>query len=199
MNSSPSMGEDANSSARLEGVPRRNARDQNTLQNHHAKTRDPLAISALAPNAAPTPSPIPHWASREGLSSSVTICPCIPRPIRRRVLRGCKPSSTPLPWPSPEDTRLGSLWSTHSGGRLTTRQTSLYAADCRLACLPLRRRCQRVPTPGLPPACDNSQDFVAAQLLGGWDLTETGRSPASTSQLHLDTPPPLHLFIRSLV
>ena len=61
-------------------------------------------------------------------------CPCMPRPLRRRVLGGCasqiltasvafadlRPARLPLVPPSP-------------GGCLTTRQTSLHAADCRVA------------------------------------------------------------------
>lgn len=66
---------------------------------------------------------------REGLSSSVIVCPCIPRPIRRRVLRGCDPSSSPLPWPSPKGAGLGSLLSRRFG-----RQGVNDAADFALRC-----------------------------------------------------------------
>jgi hypothetical protein len=44
-------------------------------------------------------------------------------PIRREVPQGCNPGSTPLPWPSPRPTGLG------TSSPLTTRQASLDAAD----------------------------------------------------------------------
>ena len=37
----------------------------------------------------------------EGLPSSRRHLPNVPRPLRRGVLRGCTPGSSPLPWPSP--------------------------------------------------------------------------------------------------
>ena len=70
----------------------------------------------------------------------------------------------------------------HMADRLTTRQISLDAADCRFARPPYedfvsghRRRHFGRP--------DLRLDFVATQLLGGWTLTETGLSPARRTQL----------------
>src|SRR5262249_60348088 len=42
------------------------------------------------------------------------------------------PSASPLPWPSPRPSGLGSQLSPYGGG-ITTRQASLHAADCWLA------------------------------------------------------------------
>ena len=39
------------------------------------------------------------------------------------------PSASPLPWPSPTDTRLGSRLAPSRGENFTTRQASLHAAD----------------------------------------------------------------------
>src|SRR5688500_2131920 len=44
----------------------------------------------------------------EGLPSSRRHHLNVPSPLRRGVLRGCDPGSSPLPWPSPLETRLGS-------------------------------------------------------------------------------------------
>src|SRR3954468_5819508 len=57
----------------------------------------------------------------------------VPRPIRREVPRGCTPGSSPLPWPSPRRTGLGSPFPHPQVGTLTTRQTSLHAADRAVA------------------------------------------------------------------
>ena len=74
----------------------------------------------------------PPWSltvgAETGLSCSHDDSPTIPRPLRRRVLRGCLPSASPLPWPSPHRARLGSRL-LPCGHFLSTRQTSLHAAD----------------------------------------------------------------------
>ena len=91
----------------------------------------PHLVTVLCP--APTPSRQAVVRAEEGLSSSPTDCPCMPRPLHRRVLGGCTsqvfPASVafahlcrarlPLvrPWP----------------GGITMRQTSRNAAACRFA------------------------------------------------------------------
>ena len=95
-------------------------------------SRSPPFRSALLSGSSPQPPPgvalqvLTLW--RMGLSCSHDGCPTIPRPLRRRVLRGCTPSSSPLPWPSPQQARLGSRL-VPCGWLLTTRQASLHAAD----------------------------------------------------------------------
>jgi hypothetical protein len=62
------------------------------------------------------PSPPLRWHPKGLTAGAETVLSCshdgcltVPRPLRRRVRQGCYPSSSPLPWPSPPDTRLGSL------------------------------------------------------------------------------------------
>src|SRR5260370_39676992 len=117
----------------------------NTHQTDLSPQPDPAARPSLGRGSvvpglqavlcpALTPSRLACALTEEGLSSSLTDCPCIPRPLRRRVLDGCtsqgftasmacadwSPARLPLAPQSP-------------GGCLTTRQTSRDAADCRFA------------------------------------------------------------------
>ena len=71
----------------------------------------------------------------EGLSSSPLDYPCIPRPIRRRVLDGCASQgfAASLAFALFTGARLPLV---PLPGCLTALQTSLDAADRRFACLP---------------------------------------------------------------
>src|SRR5712692_7521068 len=84
---------------------------------------------------APTPSRLACALTEEGLSRSGWDCPCIPRPLRRRVLDGCTSqgftASVAFAAPVPARLPLFPL-----PGCLTTPQTSRDAADCRIACPP---------------------------------------------------------------
>ena len=121
--------------------------------------------------------------AQEGLSSSVHDSPCIPRPLRRRVLGGCVsqvfPTSMGLRLMGPGSAPPCPLHSEESNG----------AADFALCCglqvcsTSFRGLCQRASTPAFRPAQAGAWDFVAAQLLGGWGLTETGLSPVSHARL----------------
>ena len=86
-----------------------------------------LSGSSL-PARLPSGSRVFTPGAETGLSCSHDGCPTIPRPLRRRVLRGCTPSSSPRPWPSPQHARLGSRL-VPCGWLFTTRQASLHAAD----------------------------------------------------------------------
>src|SRR5215210_5924090 len=86
-----------------------------------------LSGSSL-PARFPSGSRVFTPGAETGLSCSHDGCPTIPRPLRRRVLRGCTPSSSPRPWPSPQQPRLGSRL-VPCGWLFTTRQASLHAAD----------------------------------------------------------------------
>ena len=84
--------------------------------------------------------------AEEGLSSSQDNLLTVPRPLRRGVLR--RPLQVPrrLPWPSPVGRRARLPLVPPNGGRLTTLQASLHAADRPVAhpqgviVAPLRRR-----------------------------------------------------------
>jgi len=109
--------------------------------------------------------------------------PCIPRPLRRGVLGGCVsqvfPTSMGLRLLGPGSAPPCPLHSEESSG----------AADFALCCglqvcsTSFRGLCQRASTPASRPAQAGAWDFVAAQLLGGWGLTETGLSPVSHARL----------------
>ena len=71
--------------------------------------------------------------AREGLPSSHRHHPNVPSPLRRGVLQGCDPGSTPLPWPSPRYPGLGTPLSPPERVLITTRQASLDATDRWLA------------------------------------------------------------------
>ena len=61
-----------------------------------------------APRPPTGGSPPGRCAGAEtGLSCSHDSCLTIPRPVRRRILRCCNPSSSHLPWPSPGEAGLG--------------------------------------------------------------------------------------------
>ncbi len=121
--------------------------------------------------------------AQEGLSSSVHDAPCIPRPLRRGVLGGCVsqvfPTSMGLRLLGPGSAPPCPLHSEEYNG----------AADFALCCglqvcsVSFRGLCQRALTPASRPAQAGAWDFVTAQLLGGWGLTETGLSPASHARL----------------
>jgi hypothetical protein len=156
-----------------------------------------LHRSAAGPSLAPgcvvralsryyAPLRLPLGGSRpaqEGLSSSVHDSPCIPRPLRRGVLGGCVsqvfPTSMGLRLMGPGSAPPCPLPSEEYNG----------AADFALCCglqvcsASFRGLCQRALTPASRPAQAGAWDFVAAQLLGGWGLTETGLSPASHARL----------------
>src|SRR5581483_10323837 len=93
-------------------------------------------------------------------------------------LTAALPRASPLPWPSPflgqGRLPLGPCWT--AGVLFTARQTSLDAADCRLARPPFLRALTAGFDDGISPA-------AAALLLGCWAITETGLSPASPSWL----------------
>lgn len=76
-------------------------------------------------------------ASEEGLSSSVSDCSCIPRPLRRGVPGGCTSQgfTASVAFAVFSPARLP-LVPRFPRGCLTTRQTSRDAADCRVARLP---------------------------------------------------------------
>jgi hypothetical protein len=83
-----------------------------------------------------------------GLSCFHDGCLTVPRPLRRRVLWGCSPSSSPLPWPSPPDTRLGSLLAPCGGN---TFDAAGFASCCGPASCTLPRRVRpRATTPRSP-------------------------------------------------
>src|SRR6266545_8430512 len=81
---------------------------------------------------APTATPQGRRA-REGLPSSHRHHPNVPSPLRRGVLQGCDPGSTPLPWPSPRYPGLGTPWFPPKRVLITTRQASRDATDRWLA------------------------------------------------------------------
>jgi hypothetical protein len=83
---------------------------------------------------APTPSRLAVALAEEGLSRSLTDCPCLPRPLHRRVLDGCASQGFPasVAFAAWSPARLP-LVPGSSRGCLTMRQTSRDAADCRLA------------------------------------------------------------------
>src|SRR5205085_12148605 len=71
-------------------------------------------VAGLPTVLCPAPTPSGQEASRspEGLPSSDRDCPCIPRPLRRRVLDGCTSQGfTNCSPPSPRKRGLGSLFS----------------------------------------------------------------------------------------
>src|SRR6266851_137392 len=90
----------------------------------------PLLQTVLCP--APTPSRLASALTEEGLSSSALDCPCIPRPLRRRVLDGCTSQgfTASLAFALESRARLPLF---PLPGCVTTLQTSRNAADCRLA------------------------------------------------------------------
>jgi hypothetical protein len=92
-------------------------------------------LAVLCP--APTPSRRACASTEEGLSSSLTDCPCIPRPRRRGVLDGCASQgfTASVAFADLRAARLP-LVSGPLRRCLTTRQPSLHAADCRFACRP---------------------------------------------------------------
>src|SRR5438105_4922864 len=84
-----------------------------------------------------------------GLSCSHTSCPTLPRPLRRRVPRGCASQlftpSVAFAWRHEARLPVGPL----AGENFTTRQASLHAADGWLA--PSSRRLDpALQRPGLP-------------------------------------------------
>ena len=84
--------------------------------------------------------PLLSAPTKEGLSSSSMDCPSVPRPLHRRVLRGCVSQLfTPsLAFAAPRAARLPLVppGDCSPSGHLTTRQTSLNAADRKFASLP---------------------------------------------------------------
>jgi len=95
----------------------------------------PSPPAVLCP--APSPSRRAHAPTEEGLSSSPRDCPCIPRPLRRRVLGGCTSQgfTASVAFANLSPARLPLVLQL-PGGCLTARQTSRHAADCRFACRP---------------------------------------------------------------
>jgi hypothetical protein len=123
---------------------------------------------------APTPFRLAFTLARaeEGLSSSSYTCPCIPSPLRRRVLRGCASQGfTPsVVFALARQARLP-LVPRRSGVHLTARQTSRNATDCRFARLPSRRLCQRAsPAGSLPRVSSVPLSYSAAGSLPRLDL-----------------------------
>jgi len=112
---------------------------------HYGRLRRPPGstptsrFARLGHDAPVTPIAAGHRAG-EGLPSSRRHHRYVPRPLRRGVLHGCAPGSTPLPWPSPRQCGLGtpSPRRTEVDGRHFTRpQASLHATD-RIVAPPLR-------------------------------------------------------------
>ena len=91
----------------------------------------PLALSLTGDGA------LASALTEEGLSSSTSDCPCIPRPLRRRVLDACASQlfGASVAFARRVGARLP-LGPPLGGILLTTRQTSLDAADYRFASLP---------------------------------------------------------------
>ena len=110
----------------------------------------------------------------EGLSSSRHHLPHVPRHYAGGFIGAALPGSSRLPWPSPCYSGLGSPLSPHGVG-LTTRQTSLHAADRTVAPsnealdAGLRRR-------AFPPD-------AASLLPGSLMTTRTGLPPAGGDEL----------------
>src|SRR6266542_1420801 len=143
----------------------------------------PALVTVLCP--APTPSRLAVAQAEEGLSSSPTDYPCIPRPLRRGVLDGCASQgfTASVAFADLSPARLPLLpWSPR--GCLTTRQPSLHAADCRFA---------RPPREGFVSGLRRA-DFAArrrsaTRRLGPYrDRTYTGKPLGA----YLDTPQARH-------
>jgi hypothetical protein len=151
--------------------------------------RDELCGLALRTvlGPAPPPSRVPKRHPRRVSPVPALDGPCVPRPLRRRVLGGCNPEgfprSSPLPWPSPSRERLGSLLSRCRGAerrcrlRLMRRTTGLLAFPDEGWVSGLRRlHCGR-------------RRRAATRPLGRYrDRTCTGKP----SQASLDTPRERH-------
>jgi hypothetical protein len=97
----------------------------------------------------------------------------IPLPLRRRVLHGCTPGSSPLPWPS-----LSLISSAPSGSRcranISALQDSLHVTGCCLALLP------QEDTPLHHSRSPGSTGSLPRGLLAA---TTVGLSPTSRRQL----------------
>jgi hypothetical protein len=74
----------------------------------------------------------------EGLPSSRRHYLNVPRPIRRRVPRGCNPGATPLPWPSPRFRRALGTPPSHPHGRLSNDAAGFASRYGPLQSLPLK-------------------------------------------------------------
>ena len=96
-------------------------------------------LTVLCP--APTPSRLADARTEEGLSSSSLHYLCIPRPLHRGVLDGCTSQGFPasVAFARYTEARLPlapNAEITPRRVKLTMRQTSRHATDCRFACLP---------------------------------------------------------------
>jgi hypothetical protein len=150
---------------RLQGLPWESVMLSLSSSRYYAPLRLPL--SWLSPDRG-GPLQFPDWT-----------LPAFRVPYAGGFLAVALPRASPLPWPSPFATGLGSLLAAR-GGRplrvvLTTRQTSRNATDCRIACL-LDETLSAGFDGGISPA-------AAAQLPGGWVPTRTGLAPASPTWL----------------
>ena len=115
----------------------------------------------------------PPLRSTASMRCSIAYFHNIPLPLRRRVLHGCTPGSSPLPWPS-----LSLTSSAPSGSRcranISTLQDSLYVTGCCFALLPQERT----------PLQHNRLPGSTGSLLRGLlAVTTVGLSPTSRRQL----------------
>ncbi len=150
----------------------------------------PLPGLPVIGHAAPATPSAGHRAG-EGLPRSRRHHRYVPRPLRRGVLHGCSPGSTPLPWPSPRQRGLGTpppRLTEVDGRHFTTPQASLHATD-RIVAPPLSGLLTLGFDPARfqtkPPAC-----YRAPWRLPGPDFhrqatTSLRTRSTATSRLHL--------------
>ena len=134
-------------------------------QRYYARLRLPLGWPQPGPRRA---SPVPCGA-----------IPTFRILYAGGFLTAALPSASPLPWPSPRKSRLGSLLFRLSPGKITARQISRDATDCRFASLPSEDIVSGLRRPDFA-------GFVSSSPLsysGRWVATEAGLSPASPARL----------------
>ena len=123
----------------------------------------------------PTPTPLRRYRAGEGLPCSRYHLPHVPRPLRREILRGCASRLfTPSVAFALRDGARLLLVPANMAGTITTRQTSLYAADRVFA--PPQWAFDIGLRPG--PFPDRAADLLPGLLV----VTRTGLAPAGDNE-----------------